>query len=193
MSGVRGEDGRRSTDGRRGGGKRVRPPTAASLESSAAWYVERWGGTSQRLRQALMRRVHAAERAGVLAPEELGPLREVVEALVRRYAAEGKVDDAAWAASRAAKLVARGVAPQVVRGRLAAEGVDAGAALAEVEGDPELRAACNLVRRRRLGPFREGSVFADDLAKLGRAGFRYEIARKVLSMGREEIEAGARG
>lgn len=171
----------------------MRRVTPAALENAAAWYVERYGGNSQRLRQALLRRVQKGEREGTL-DEGAGPeLRVAVEEIVRRFAAEGKLDDAAWAASRAAKLVARGVAPMVVRGRLAAEGVDGGAALAEVEGDPELRAACNLVRRRRLGPFREASVYADDLAKLGRAGFRYEIARKVLAMGREEIEAGARG
>lgn len=164
------------------------PPRASArgLELAAARYVERYGGTTHRLRAVLRRRMDRD-------PEADPALGEVVEAIVARYAASGQVDDAAFAASRAARLVRRGVAPAVIRGRLLGEGLDAGAALAEVEGDAALRAACALVRRRRLGPFRPDPDPEGDLAKLGRAGFPYALARRVLAMDRDAIEAAARG
>lgn len=157
------------------------PPTPGSLEIAAARYVERYGGTTARLRRALKRRI--AEH-----PE----LEPVIEAIVGRYAASGMVDDAAWAASRARRLIRRGVAPAVVRGRLREEGLDGAAALAEVDGDPTLTAACAYVRRRRLGPFRAERDDETDLARMGRAGFPYATAKRALGMSREQIEQALR-
>ncbi len=142
-----------------------------------------------RLRRILTRRVDAAIRAGleVDRPAMLGE----VEALLTRFAAAGVVDDAAWGAARARRLVGRGVAPTVVRQRLRSEGVDASVALRELEGDIDVRSACAYVRRRRMGPFRVGSASSGDLAKMGRAGFSYAVANKVLAMSLEEIETAA--
>jgi regulatory protein len=53
----------------------------------------------------------------------------------------------------------------------------------EGAGDAELRAALRYARRRRLGPFRlEGRAERRDrdLAALGRQGFDYETARRVI-------------
>jgi len=126
-------------------------------------------------------------------PDADPALAATIETIVARYATSGQIDDAAFAVSRAARLVRRGVAPAVIRGRLGAEGLDAASALAEVDGDPGLRAASALVRRRRLGPYRATPDPAGDLAKLGRAGFPYELATRVLAMSREAIEEAARG
>jgi regulatory protein len=50
--------------------------------------------------------------------------------------------------------------------------------------DPDLKAAIRLSERKRLGPFRETEtreVFRKrDLGILGRAGFSFEIARKIV-------------
>ncbi len=54
----------------------------------------------------------------------------------------------------------------------------------------ELAAAARLVRRRRLGPLRPRASRAEhrewDLAVLGRAGFSFEIARKVILVESDE-------
>jgi regulatory protein len=77
---------------------------------------------------------------------------------------------------------------------LAAKGVDAEdraaalASLRETTDNPDLAAACAFARRRRLGPFRRGSVgsygAADrqrELAIFARAGFARREAEAVLS------------
>lgn len=56
--------------------------------------------------------------------------------------------------------------------------------LAEEHADPELAAATTYARRRRLGPWGPAATRAErrprDLAALGRAGFGYQVARKVV-------------
>lgn len=164
---------------------RPRRVTARSLENAAARYVERYGGTTSRLRAVLRRRLDAD-------PEADPALVETIEAIVTRYVQTGQIDDAAFAASRARRLVQRGVSPGLIRGRLAGEGLDAGRALDEVAGDTHLRACANHVRRRRLGPFRAERDDAADLARLARAGFAYALARRVLAMSVDEVWAATR-
>lgn len=160
--------------------------SARSLENAAARYVERYGGTTGRLRTVLRRRL-------ALDPEADPGLSEVIEAIIARYAASGQIDDAAFAAARANRLVRRGVSPALIRGRLSGEGLDATAALAEVEGDADLRACVNYVRRRRLGALRAERDDAGDLAKLARGGFSYALAKRVLAMAVDDLYAAARG
>jgi regulatory protein len=78
------------------------------------------------------------------------------------------------------------VAPALVK-----EGLD------ELRGqgiDPTWAAVCAFVRRRRLGPCRpdptqRAAERERDLAKLARAGYSYDIARKVLDLaGPEELD-----
>jgi regulatory protein len=85
------------------------------------------------------------------------------------------------------KLREKGVEAAIIAGAVAT--------LAPEGGDAELKAAVNLARRRRLGPFRapdrksgNRKVQAKEKAKerekqmaaLARAGFSFDIARKVI-------------
>ena len=113
-----------------------------------------------------------------------------VDALVARLVSVGLVDDRVYAEGRALSLHRRGTAARVIRARLRQKGVgddDIEAALATVaeeNTDGDLAAAVNLARRRRLGPYRRTNPEPDrrqrDLAALVRAGFSYDIARRVL-------------
>jgi len=126
-----------------------------------------------------------------------------VESLVSRYQASGLLDDAVYAEAKAASLRRRGLSGRAIRERLAARGVAAGtatAALARTDRDggaetadlADRAAAWALARRRRLGPFRPPGQRelhrTRDLAVLGRAGFPYETARRVIDGGTEEDE-----
>ncbi len=56
--------------------------------------------------------------------------------------------------------------------------------LTETGENTDFAAAVNLARRRRLGVYRSCSAHADmrekDLAALARAGFSYDIARRIV-------------
>ena len=95
-----------------------------------------------------------------------------------------------FAASRARRLLAAGRSPARIRASLAAKGLDGPAIAAALRdltdelADPELAAAAAYARRRRLGPWGPMATRADhkakDLAALGRAGFGYQAARRVV-------------
>ncbi|MCA0341566.1 MAG: RecX family transcriptional regulator, partial [Proteobacteria bacterium] len=131
------------------------------------------------------------------------------------------VCDRAFACARALRLHGRGASPRLIAAHLEARGIgpdlvaeamaglaadlgaageggaDAGAGAGHTgrgsSGEVAFRAAVNLARRRRLGPFRpahqRAAMRQKDLAAFARAGFSYAIAKRLLAAaGPEELE-----
>jgi len=186
--------------------KPPRPLTAASLENAAVYYLSRFASSSGNLRRVLMRKVARAARIGEEGGEE-GQAEagvRMVDALIARYLEKGLLNDRAYAAQAASSLAQRGASRYSIAGKLAQKGVandlvtQAIAELDEEGGSSELAAACALVRRRRLGPYRAPDKRPDfrekDLASLARAGFSLDLARRVLrAKDVEALERLARG
>ena len=163
---------------------RTPPPiTAAYLERVTSWYLERWSSTSGNLHRKLMDRVRRsiAEHGG-----DRGAAEELVSAEIARLERLGWLDDRRFAMQRGRSLRERGESDRKVRAKLFQKGV-AGevidAVLLELEGS-NAQAAWTFARKRRLGPWRDGSVTREqrqkELAKMGRAGFSFDIARGVV-------------
>lgn len=164
--------------------RRAKPATAAYLERAAIAYLERFGGTTARLRRVLEKRVaRSVEELGTDPCEGAQALEQVVEKL----AGLGYVDDARFAASRVRSARARGKSARAVRTTLARQGLPASLIDRALADDPtsDLEAARAFVRRRRLGPHRppeqREAERERDLAKLARAGFSYDVASRALS------------
>ncbi len=114
----------------------------------------------------------------------------MIEAVVEDMRRLGYLDDARYAAMKASSLARKGRSQTAIRATLARQGVArerAEAALTTLRDehpDPDLTAARNLARRRRLGPWRpepdRAAMRLRDLASLVRAGFPYGIARDVI-------------
>jgi regulatory protein len=161
--------------------------TMAILERAALRYLERYASSRENLRRVLLRRVAKAARDD---PDAAAAGRALVETLVERYVQAGLLDDARYAEAKAAGLARAGASRYRIRGKLmqkdvAAERIDdALAALASRGEGSELFAACALIRRRRLGPYRKSGDRAahrnKDLAALSRAGFALGLARRLL-------------
>ncbi len=170
--------------------------TRAALERAAIHHLQRYPCSSEQLRRVLRRRLQRAERRS--APGE-GPDRDEVladiESLVARLADRGALDDRRLAEALAADWLRGGTSPAMIRSRLRCKGIGpelaAGAAAWAMDqardqgADPELAAAAAYARRRRLGPFRPDRSQRDerrqkDLASLGRRGFAYDVARRVI-------------
>ena len=135
-------------------------------------------------------------------PEAAAPViaaaRETIDGVISRLVAAGAVSDAAFVESRARTLVRGGPSHRAVQARLIAKGVAPDVARgASVRGaETELAAALVLVRKRRIGPFRttENAGAAGRMKEIGllaRAGFSREIAERALDMGREDGRGGS--
>ena len=163
------------------------PIDRALIEAWALFYLGRYASSAENLRRVLERRVR---RRVASDDEAVRTARDLIEELVARYRASGLLDDAAYAAGRARRGVARGRSLRRIAAGLAAKGVgavDAAAAVAALGdgGNAELAAACAFARRRHLGPYRRDPLAAADrrreFAAFALAGFDRRTAEAVLT------------
>ncbi|HEV2300258.1 MAG TPA: RecX family transcriptional regulator [Stellaceae bacterium] len=157
------------------------------LERWALFYLARYASSAENLRRILLRRLR---RRAPLDREASARARALIEGLVAGYERQGLIDDRAYAEGRARSLLRHGTPPPAIGMRLRAKGVapdiasGALAALAAESGEVDLglAAACAFARRRRLGPYRRaGAERAKELAAFARAGFARAIAEAVLA------------
>jgi regulatory protein len=164
--------------------------TASYLQDAATSYVERYPGTAEKLRRILQRRI---AKARMLDAPVMDHVEQAIDAIVAKFVASGMIDDRSFAQTKARALHRRGTSERLTRHRLKLAGLDDDTlqqALAgldrELDSDPverEWRAAVALARRRRLGPFRSQDRAGHrtrDLAAMARAGFDYDLAKKVI-------------
>lgn len=163
-----------------------KPLNSARLEELALAYVARFATTQAKLRLYLQRKLRERGWDGEGVPARDG--------LVERYAAQGYVNDAAWAKMKAGSLLRRGYGARRVGEALGQAGVSEELRAEERPGQGEQRrAALVLARRRRFGPFSvqrpsagEGDSAADprlrdkQLAAMLRAGHPLDIARRIV-------------
>ncbi|CAO3413169.1 regulatory protein RecX [Azospirillum doebereinerae] len=168
--------------------KPVRLVTAQYLENSALHYLERFASSTANLRNVLMRKVKLSAKAHGTDPEEGA---RWIDDLLARYVRSGLLNDETYARMRTESLHRRGASTRAIAQKLASKGIDrdetdkALDSLREDVGpDVDLTAALALAKRRRLGVYRLPEARAahreKDMAALGRAGFGYEIARRVV-------------
>ncbi|MBN2800731.1 MAG: RecX family transcriptional regulator [Deltaproteobacteria bacterium] len=165
-----------------------RPVDERYLRNAINRYLDRWFTSSPHLHRLMMERVRAsASLYGTDPVEGEAMLRRVIADLVER----GVLDDRGYARARAQVLRQRGASERAVRASLAEKGLRGpliDEVLAEVDGeeavDSELLAAITWARKRGLGPYRTGQREEHrqrDLGRMGRKGFSYAVASKVLS------------
>ncbi|HLV66733.1 MAG TPA: RecX family transcriptional regulator [Polyangiaceae bacterium] len=169
------------------------PVTEAALSAAALRYLDRYDAPREKLVRHLERWIRTRGE-----PADPARARPLIEALVARYTASGILDEDRLADTSLERLRSRGSSRLAVRAKLAARGVEAGAIDRALEREKaeepeaELEAARAFSRRRRLGPHRPESERAEnrrrDLAALARAGFSFDIARRVLGEGEGDDE-----
>ncbi|MFN4113164.1 MAG: regulatory protein RecX [Sphingomonadaceae bacterium] len=153
------------------------PLDEVRLRDLALAYVARFATTGTRLERYLVRKLRERGWAGEREPD--------VRGLVSRMCELGYIDDAAWAAARSNDLLRRGYGARRIGQTLGEAGV-----AEEVRRDlapglaAQRRAAMDLARRKRFGPFdRQGADPArhqKQLAAMVRAGHGFDVARMVL-------------
>ena len=169
------------------GRRRQLPRSEDELADFALRYLERFPTTATRLADFLRRKMADAVAEGACDAHQLTLW---VAAVVQRMIRARVLDDGEWAASRVRVLHRRGRSRPLIARDLAQHGLDQaviGAAMRQLEVDhaePDLEAALALARRRRLGPWappeRRREHRERHLAALARAGFSFDLARRVI-------------
>ncbi len=169
--------------------KRRRYPLKSedAVREMAYRYMGRFSCTTEKLRIYLTKKLREAVQAEECRPSDIRPW---VDRTLARLTELGILNDARYAESRAGTLHRRGRAERVIVRDLGLKGAPEAAidhaieALREEVADPDLAAAIHLARKRRLGPFCDHPDRAarrqKHLATLARAGFRFDLARRVI-------------
>ncbi len=168
--------------------KPVKRVTPQYLENSALHYLERFASSTANLRGVLMRKVQRSAQVYGDDPEEGAGW---VDALIERYVRANLLNDDTYAQMRTESLHRRGASTRAIAQKLAAKGINRDGAdkaletlREDVGPDLDLTAALALAKRRRLGVYRLPEARAahrdKDMAALGRAGFGYDVARRVV-------------
>jgi len=182
------------------------PPDAALLHEAALAHLARFASSAAGLARVLERRIARWQREAAVTGEAAtveqqgAAARLAAREVVARLVAAGVIDDAAFAATRAARLNRAGRSRRGIAAHLAARGIAGKTLRAALPENPEaeLAAALALARRRRLGPFHpsppttgapDASETRRALAILARAGFSRAIAEAALAMAPAQAEA----
>ena len=183
--------------------KRSRPiASEEALKELALAYALRFPGTTERLKKHLHKKVGDAIDAGQ-AP--VGA-RRWVDPVLATLTRVKVLDDALYAEHRAKTLHRRGRSTRLITRDLELKAAPKPAietaldALAE-DGATDFKAAVLLAKKKRLGPFGSLSTSTDkevrlklrakQLGALARAGFSFEVARRVVDApSRESLEEG---
>lgn len=165
---------------------RAKPPLdRGGLERIALHYAGRYATTRAKLGAYLARKVRERGWAGDESPD--------LDALVRRFAELGYVDDRAFASSRAAALQRRGYGTRRIDQALKAAGLDEeDAAPAKEDAESQAwNAALRFAERKRLGPYAAEPLDRDArrraFAAMVRAGHDLSFVRQVLDARPGEI------
>jgi regulatory protein len=154
-----------------------KPFDSHALNALALNYLGKYATTRHKLRIYLVRKLN--ERGW---KDEGEP---PVDAIIERCAELGYIDDAGFAAARGAALTRRGFGAQRIAADLRAIGIDAETAAEPLENAREnaFDAAIAFARRKRIGPFGDGSTNPDqrrrNMAALLRAGHAPALARRI--------------
>ncbi|WP_255312454.1 regulatory protein RecX [Kiloniella majae] len=173
-----------------------RKATAKYLGNVARFYLERYATTEAGLRRYLMRKVNLSAKEHGTIPQEGA---EIIEGLISKFRDLNFLNDERYAEGRSGSLHRKGMSLRAIRQDLSLKGVPeefvnkAIDLIQEESNNPDLEAAISYARRRRLGPYRTDDKREErrdkDLAALGRKGFSFAIAERViLAHDIEELE-----
>ncbi|MGN1091218.1 MAG: regulatory protein RecX [Alphaproteobacteria bacterium] len=161
--------------------------TQKRLENIALYYLQRYETSAFKLKSVLQKRLLRAKMQQVEVDENANAW---IEEIVQKMQNLGYVDDSRYAQNQWRTLSSSGKSVRFICQKLKIAGIDEDTiqnllkSQQETSFEMDLKAAQNLVKKRKLGKYHSPQdrklMFQKDLAVLGRAGFSYETARQAL-------------
>ena len=168
--------------------------TIEELRNFAYNYLEKYSPSKQQLRLYLFKKF-LKKRQNIYNKKELFNLIEVVISTLEE---QKLISDKYYSDAKSKALLRRGYSINKIRYSLIKKGVsekyikNSISNIKENETDPDFFSAIKLCKRRRIGPIREENnrslFFKKDISILARAGFSFEISKKVLAISKEEFK-----
>ena len=151
----------------------LRPITYTRLKNIALFYLERYDASAYKLKTVLQRRVQKNIMQGDSIPKDVSLW---IQQIVTECIQLGYINDQRYAENQVRHLFEQGKSVRFIQQKLNVAGVDEQIVQSVLGSCDDYESAKIFARKKHLG-----SDYKKDMAKLARAGFSYEIAKKVLS------------
>ena len=168
--------------------------TIDELRNFAYSYLDKYSPSKQQLRTYLFKKF-LKKNLKISNKKELFNLIDIV---ISTLVDQKLVSDKYYSDAKTKAFLRRGYSLNKIRYSLIKKGINEKyirasiSKIKENESDPDFFSAIKLCKRRRIGPGREESnrtlYYKKDISILSRAGFSYEISKKVLEIPREEFK-----
>ena len=156
-------------------------------------YLEKYSASKQQLKTYLLKKILKKSYKSVNKKEVYNLIDVVISSLEK----QNFVSDKYYSDYKSKIFYKKGYSLNKIRYNLIMKGIDQKyikdsiSKIKEKESDPDFFSAIKVCRKRRIGPCREESnrslFFKKDISILARAGFSYDISKKVLDISKEEF------
>ena len=170
--------------------------TETYLHNSALYYLQRFAASSAQFRKVMQRKIDLSCRHHTdQNPEDCQVL---LDKLVTRFQENGLLNDGTYARGMVITLRRRGMSERAIFMKLQNKGLSEAQIKGAVEdfntenetntAESEYRAALKLARKKRVGPYAVAEFEYDRaLSAFARAGFSFDVARRVLGMTPDDL------
>ncbi|MCI5060484.1 MAG: recombination regulator RecX [Alphaproteobacteria bacterium] len=177
--------------------KAFRPPKKISgkyLHNSGLAYLQRFPASTHHFKQVMMRKIKRS--CAHHTDQKMEECVKLLDDTVKNFKRLGFLDDEAYLRGMVNSLRRRGQSSRAIQAKLTQKGFTQEQILKALQAyddeneSGEIVFALLLARKKKIGPFDETEKYTPDkaLAILARAGYSYDIAKKVLEFSKEESE-----
>ena len=156
-------------------------------------YLEKYSASKQQLKTYLLKKILKKSYKSVNKKE----IYNLIDVVISSLEKQKFVSDKYYSDYKSKIFYKKGYSLNKIRYNLIMKGIDQKyikdsiSKIKEKESDPDFFSAIKVCRKRRIGPCREESnrslFFKKDISILARAGFSYDISKKVLDISKEEF------
>lgn len=171
--------------------------TETYLHNAGLYYLQRYAASTAQFRNVMQRKIDTSCRHH--ADQDKDACRRMLEDMIVRFSGNGLLNDAVYLRGMVHSLRRRGLSQRMIVTKLQSKGLgeaeieDALASFNEenqaTPDSVEWAAAVKLARKKKLGPYATGPVDAKKaMAAMARAGFSFDLCRRVLALGADDVE-----
>ena len=167
---------------------------STNLRDLAYGYIEKYSPSKQQLKVFLLKK-YLMKFRGMQTKKEVS---EIIDKIILNLEDNKFLNDELYSDSKARTLLRRGYSIRKIQQSLFNKGIDGELIkkslnrIKENNIEPDFVSAIKLCKKRRIGPLRPDAnrelFYKKDMGVLARAGFSFEISKKILGLDKKEYE-----
>lgn len=170
------------------------------LHNSGLYYLERYSASSAHFKTVMLRKVKRSCMHHT--DQNYEECAKLVDKLIEKFVQSGLLNDDLYLQGMISSFRRKGLSHRIIIQKLTLKGIEPDKTAeylnrydentSDTSEEAEKKAAAIFCRRKKVGAFRPERIKATDpqkeMAKMARAGFQYDVIKKILEMGKEDLE-----